>query len=387
MEPRFGHDFSRVKLHTDAKAAESAQAVNALAYTVGRDVVLGARQYAPGTNEGRRLLAHELTHVVQQGANDNTALREPIIGPAHDTYEHEASSIAKEVTNVADISQRLSHAQPKLQRAPDTPEQEEAMKKKPEIKISPATRTIPKSDAETQVQPALAPTGLPDKSPSCTGMPTASASSKEGTKVEASIEGSAKEKTIKTNVKVAIPIKPVGQGLLFGQPLVLGKEIKFGAEIGPQQAPLGLLYQQHAALNFSLKALSLELESVKSRVPGLKELGLSVAGKATMDSATPFKRPELGIKTRLGAEYQIGSKLRVPGLKELGLSVAGEATVDPAAPSKRPELGIKTALGAEYQIGDVPLYLQGRIGYEVKIPSEGSATAAPTADFSFKYTF
>ena len=67
MEPRFGHDFSRVRVHSDAKAAESARAVNALAYTVGRDVVFGAGQYAPGTAAGRRLVAHELTHVVQQG--------------------------------------------------------------------------------------------------------------------------------------------------------------------------------------------------------------------------------------------------------------------------------------------------------------------------------
>lgn len=66
MESRFDHDFSQVRVHADAKAAESAQAVSALAYTAGRHVVFGAGQYAPGTNEGRRLLAHELTHVVQQ---------------------------------------------------------------------------------------------------------------------------------------------------------------------------------------------------------------------------------------------------------------------------------------------------------------------------------
>lgn len=66
MEPRFGQDFSQVKVHTDEQAAESAQAVSARAYTVGRDVVFGAGQYAPGTSEGQRLLAHELTHVVQQ---------------------------------------------------------------------------------------------------------------------------------------------------------------------------------------------------------------------------------------------------------------------------------------------------------------------------------
>jgi len=66
MEPRFGHDFSQVRVHTNAKVAESARAVNALAYTVGRDVVFGVGQYAPTTSAGQRLLAHELTHVVQQ---------------------------------------------------------------------------------------------------------------------------------------------------------------------------------------------------------------------------------------------------------------------------------------------------------------------------------
>lgn len=66
MEPRFGHDFSKVRVHTDDRAAESTQAVNALAYTVGRDVVFGTGQYIPETHEGKWLLAHELTHVVQQ---------------------------------------------------------------------------------------------------------------------------------------------------------------------------------------------------------------------------------------------------------------------------------------------------------------------------------
>ncbi|SRR5258706_509077 len=66
MEPRFGHDFSRVRLHTDAPAAESARRVNALAYTVGRDIVFGAQQPALNSSAGRELLAHELAHVVQQ---------------------------------------------------------------------------------------------------------------------------------------------------------------------------------------------------------------------------------------------------------------------------------------------------------------------------------
>jgi hypothetical protein len=66
-QPKGPHyDFSEVRIHADDHAAASAQAVHALAYTVGRDVVFGAGQYAPHTTEGRRLLAHELTHVVQQ---------------------------------------------------------------------------------------------------------------------------------------------------------------------------------------------------------------------------------------------------------------------------------------------------------------------------------
>jgi hypothetical protein len=73
MESRFGRDFSRVRLHTDAAAAESAAAVGALAYTVGQDVVFGDGRYAPATAGGRRLLAHELAHTVQQGEGSRSA--------------------------------------------------------------------------------------------------------------------------------------------------------------------------------------------------------------------------------------------------------------------------------------------------------------------------
>lgn len=68
MEPRFGQDFSNVRVHSGPAAEQSARDVNAQAYTVGPDIVFGAGRFAPGTHEGRRLLAHELTHVVQQSA-------------------------------------------------------------------------------------------------------------------------------------------------------------------------------------------------------------------------------------------------------------------------------------------------------------------------------
>jgi hypothetical protein len=71
MEPRFGYDFGGVRLHTDAKAAESARAVGALAYTVGQNVVFGSGQHTPHTAGGQRLIAHELTHVMQQSSKAN----------------------------------------------------------------------------------------------------------------------------------------------------------------------------------------------------------------------------------------------------------------------------------------------------------------------------
>lgn len=67
FEPRFGHAFDEVRIHTDQQAAESARALNAHAYTLGKDIVFNEGTYSPETNEGRRLLAHELTHTIQQG--------------------------------------------------------------------------------------------------------------------------------------------------------------------------------------------------------------------------------------------------------------------------------------------------------------------------------
>ncbi|MCW3110298.1 MAG: hypothetical protein JWQ09_4804, partial [Segetibacter sp.] len=66
FEPRIGYDFSNVKLHTDSAANQSAKDINALAYTHGNNIVFAPGQYEPGTENGKHLLAHELTHVVQQ---------------------------------------------------------------------------------------------------------------------------------------------------------------------------------------------------------------------------------------------------------------------------------------------------------------------------------
>ena len=95
MEPRFRHDFSHVRVHTDAKAAESAQAVNALAYTVGRDIVFGAGQYQPTTIDGCNLVAHELTHTIQQGYLNTQMLPDRLkLGDRLDPAEKEATFAA-----------------------------------------------------------------------------------------------------------------------------------------------------------------------------------------------------------------------------------------------------------------------------------------------------
>jgi hypothetical protein len=80
MESRIGFDFSKVRIHTDSRAAASARSLNARAYTVGNSVVFNAGRYAPQTTEGRRLLAHELTHVVQQSSPAQRP--HPVVRPA-----------------------------------------------------------------------------------------------------------------------------------------------------------------------------------------------------------------------------------------------------------------------------------------------------------------
>ena len=117
MEQRFGHDFGDVRIHSDAKAAESARAVNALAYTVGRHVVLGAGQDASEKGEGRRLLAHELTHVVQQSGEASAVASglpklarqaAPSPGQPESKKQPEGDAAPKEETRPLDEEERVT---------------------------------------------------------------------------------------------------------------------------------------------------------------------------------------------------------------------------------------------------------------------------------------
>ncbi|MGH7807801.1 MAG: eCIS core domain-containing protein [Thermodesulfobacteriota bacterium] len=105
FEPRFGHDFSRVRVHTHTRAAESARSVNALAYTMGRNIVFGAGQYTPETKHGKQLVAHELTHVIQQ--------RKSCLNPV---LQRQAVAVPNfrdctpAITGIADANERLEAA-------------------------------------------------------------------------------------------------------------------------------------------------------------------------------------------------------------------------------------------------------------------------------------
>lgn len=108
MEAGFGHDFHDVRVHTDATAQRSARSVNALAYTVGRNVVFGGGQYQPGSQHGMHLLAHELAHVVQQRGHGGGA---GAVGRSHALMEYEADSAADRIVRGQPV--------PTMQRSPN----------------------------------------------------------------------------------------------------------------------------------------------------------------------------------------------------------------------------------------------------------------------------
>jgi len=95
FEPRFGHDFSRVRVHSEEEAAESAAVARALAFTVGSQIVFGAGQYRPQSGEGRKLLAHELAHAIQRTSSSVSG--EPAIQRQADPDEPDESPPEQEL--------------------------------------------------------------------------------------------------------------------------------------------------------------------------------------------------------------------------------------------------------------------------------------------------
>ncbi|HEX8489435.1 MAG TPA: DUF4157 domain-containing protein, partial [Chthoniobacterales bacterium] len=131
MDRRFGYDFSRVRVHSGATADRSAQELNAKAYTVGHNLVFGAAQFAPGTDSGRKLLAHELAHVVQQRAGAPSG--EISIGSPDSPEEAEADRAADQVVTAAGQAEPMmtAAAGPMLRAKPKkTPAPQKAKPKK-----------------------------------------------------------------------------------------------------------------------------------------------------------------------------------------------------------------------------------------------------------------
>jgi hypothetical protein len=293
MEPRFGYNFRDVRIHTDARAAESARAVNALAYTVGRDVVFGTGQYVPDTWQSQKLLAHELTHVVQQ---QRAAPGNVHIAPVHGALEEEANSFANgAVANAARVGGVLSSSA--LQRQPAPPTTEE--KKQPGEKMvtsKPAPQQIPALEIrkEVAVSPAEEKKGL-----------EATATLGTETEVKKGERGTTAEAEDKFELELTIPIT---DKLQVG-PISILKEGSVSVTPGfpagrPYPKPLSSLEAEAA-----VKMLSLDFEKVK--VPlGVADFGISGSALASAGYTMAEGKSELkaGFAGEAEAKFKPGEK-------------------------------------------------------------------------------
>ncbi|MEM6468167.1 MAG: DUF4157 domain-containing protein [Planctomycetota bacterium] len=121
FELGFGHDFSKVRIHTDALADQSARELNASAYAAGNHVVFRKDRYRPDTGRGRALLAHELTHVIQQGQSLPSTV--PLsVGPTEDLAERNARSVAERFVRKPEDTQApvMRLTTPRIQRMPES---------------------------------------------------------------------------------------------------------------------------------------------------------------------------------------------------------------------------------------------------------------------------
>ncbi|MCW5799967.1 MAG: hypothetical protein LZF60_340119 [Nitrospira sp.] len=121
FEPRFGHDFGQVRIHSGAKAKESARAVGALAYTAGRNIVFGAGSYAPFSPTGQHLLAHELAHVIQQNTTAGRIQRACLSAAECARARNSLSTFVKETSNKPENKVKAERRQRACGKVPPDP--------------------------------------------------------------------------------------------------------------------------------------------------------------------------------------------------------------------------------------------------------------------------
>ncbi|HET6974142.1 MAG TPA: DUF4157 domain-containing protein, partial [Pyrinomonadaceae bacterium] len=144
METELGHDFRRVRVHTNARASDSARAVNALAYTVGSDIVFASGSYQPHAHAGRHLIAHELVHTLQQNSQPRGQQAKLEIGEENDGFEREADQIADNV-----MRRSFTGAVPQPPSPPQLPTSSVA----PLIQRTPATEASAKPEGSESATP------------------------------------------------------------------------------------------------------------------------------------------------------------------------------------------------------------------------------------------
>jgi hypothetical protein len=160
MGAALGHDLSGVQVHADTKADTLSRELNAEAFTTGQDVFFRQGAYDPGSDSGRELIAHELTHVVQQGTGAVGSAQGMTVNPPDDVYEQEADAVAQQVANVGVEAATAGAAGGTAQRQEVTEEEDLAAQAKvaqrqevPEEEDLPAQRQeVPEEEEELPVE-------------------------------------------------------------------------------------------------------------------------------------------------------------------------------------------------------------------------------------------
>jgi hypothetical protein len=153
MESSFGSDFGGVRVHTDTRADALNQALNARAFTTGQDIFFRRGNYDPGSSNGRELLAHELTHVVQQ--NQDEIQPKLTIGQPGDRYEQEADSVARAVIQQEQGNFAQQPNNLKVRRQPEEEEELQTKVQRQEEEEEELQARVQRQEEEEEIQPGL----------------------------------------------------------------------------------------------------------------------------------------------------------------------------------------------------------------------------------------